>query len=183
MTAFRLVAVAAAVLGLATPATAQKIRATLMADPTVGRPAPEIVLPYWVNGVPGPADQPFRLGAELGRVTVLAFGNRVGQRGWAEVAARADSTGSPRVALVAVAWAHPADLGPLSASSRLKILADSLHLVHRAYGVGFSDGWAFFVVADDGRLLWRARQVDVSAPGWWSELMRRARGGVPDGPK
>lgn len=180
MTAFRLAAGAALLVGLSAPAAAQKLRASVVADPTMGKPAPEIVLPYWLSGTPGPADQPFRLGAELGRVTVLAFGNRVGQRGWADVAARADSTGSPRVALVAVAWAHPADLGPLSGSSRLKILADSLHLVHRAYGVGFSDGWAFFVVGDDGRLIWRARQVDVSTPGWWAELMRRARGGVPD---
>lgn len=168
---------------LAGPVSAQKLRAAVMGDPTMGRPAPEVVLPYWSNGTPGPADQPFRLSAELGRVVVLAFGNRVGQPGWAAVAARADSMGSPRVSLVAVAWAHPAELASVTGSNHLKILADSQHVAHRAYGVGFADRWAFFVVADDGRILWRARQVDVASPSWWGELVRRARGGVPEAPR
>lgn len=38
-----------------------------------GRQAPQVVLPYATKDGPGPADQPFDLRKELGRVVVLAF--------------------------------------------------------------------------------------------------------------
>lgn len=49
-------------------------RLSLVETPRVGKTAPELMAPYATAGGPGPADQPFRLGAELGRVVVLLFG-------------------------------------------------------------------------------------------------------------
>lgn len=49
------------------------VRLRLAGEVRVGRPAPPIVLPYATQAGPGPADQPFTLAKELGRVVVLVF--------------------------------------------------------------------------------------------------------------
>ncbi len=179
----RIVALAGLLAVLVVPAEAQKLRASLLDDPPIGRTPPDIILPYWANGTPGPADQPFRLKAELGKVVVLAFGGSGQRPGWADVAARVDSMGSPRVELVAVAWGRAEALAGLGGATRLKILADSAGATHRRYGVRATDGWAFFVVADDGRLIWKARRPEVASPGWWAQLVAAARRGAPGLPK
>lgn len=162
-------------------AQGQALKAALLGDPPVGRTAPEIRLLYWRDGAPGPVDQPFRLGAELGRVVVLAFGGAPGRAGWSDLAARTDSLGSPRIELVAVARARIGSMATLSGGPGLKVLADSLGLVHRQYGVRPNDGWAVFVVADDGRLIWKDRRANLGSPAWWARLVEAARRGVPEG--
>ena len=75
----RALVVAAAVIGLSAgpfsrPSAAQEpVKAYLVGDPEPGRKAPVFKLPYFTAEGPGPADQPFTLEAELGRVVVLAF--------------------------------------------------------------------------------------------------------------
>jgi peroxiredoxin Q/BCP len=49
------------------------IRLRVAEDVRVGRQAPDVVLPYATRDGLGPADQPFALRKELGRVVVLAF--------------------------------------------------------------------------------------------------------------
>ena len=61
---------------LARPSASQAqepVKAHVMGDPMPGREAPAFSLPYLTAEGPGPADQPFKLRAELGRVVVLAF--------------------------------------------------------------------------------------------------------------
>ena len=62
----------------ATPLAAQdsapvRLRLAVEEAPRVGRPAPALRLPYATRHGIGPADQPFDLGKELGRVVVVAF--------------------------------------------------------------------------------------------------------------
>ena len=75
----RLLGIGALLLTLAMPAAAQAgdqpVRLRLLLDdaPSVGRKAPAIVLPYATRSGVGPADQPFTLAREIGRVVVLVF--------------------------------------------------------------------------------------------------------------
>ena len=75
----RLLGIGALLLTLARPAAAQAgdqpVRLRLLLDdaPSVGRKAPAIVLPYATRSGVGPADQPFTLAREIGRVVVLVF--------------------------------------------------------------------------------------------------------------
>jgi peroxiredoxin Q/BCP len=66
-----------AMLVVATPLAAQEravsVRLRLADEVRVGRAAPAVVLPYATRDGIGPADQPFTLAKELGRVVVLAF--------------------------------------------------------------------------------------------------------------
>ena len=50
-----------------------RLRLRVAEELRVGRPAPLVVLPYATRAGIGPADQPFDLRKELGRVVVLAF--------------------------------------------------------------------------------------------------------------
>jgi peroxiredoxin Q/BCP len=50
-----------------------RLRLRVAEELRVGRPAPSVVLPYATRAGVGPADQPFDLRKELGRVVVLAF--------------------------------------------------------------------------------------------------------------
>lgn len=69
----------ALLLGAAAPAIAQRdtgavrLRLALEEGVKVGRPAPEVKLPYATRDSIGPASQPFDLSRELGHVVVLAF--------------------------------------------------------------------------------------------------------------
>ncbi len=63
-----------------TPLTAQTLESSpvrlslrVAEELRVGRPAPAVTLPYATAAGIGPADQPFELHRELGRVVVLAF--------------------------------------------------------------------------------------------------------------
>ena len=83
------------------------------------------------------------------------------------------------VGLVAVARARSGALAAVAGRPGLKILADSLGLIHRLYGVRDKDGWAIFVVADDGRLIWKDRRPNLALAGWWAGLVAAVRRGAP----
>src|SRR5262245_25168902 len=58
---------------LTAPPVGAQLKAALVGDPKVGEDAPDFALSYLTAQGPGPADQPFRLRAELGRTVVLLF--------------------------------------------------------------------------------------------------------------
>src|SRR5262245_6429780 len=92
----------------AVPARAQ-LKLALVGDPKVGQDAPDFSLSYITSQGPGPADQPFRLRAELGRKVVLVFGTSKDQvkmrEGWQALAASRDSLFGPDVVVTGlVRW-------------------------------------------------------------------------------
>ena len=188
MTAARVRAMWASLsLVAAAPLAAQDLKAGLMGSPAPGREAPGIVLPYFTAAGPGPANQPFRLSAELGRVVVLVFDAREDNASaakWAEVTARLDSLAGSTVALVGVvhAGAGPTQVLATGQAGQLKFLADSLGLVHRRYGVGRgARHWLLVVVADDGRVV-SAGPIQFGSSAWWGTIgpsVRRGRTAVP----
>jgi peroxiredoxin Q/BCP len=136
-----------ATAGLAVPAGAQQdsgaVRVRLAVQETikVGRPAPLFQLPYATQAGPGPADQPFDLAKELGRVVVLAFYPKDFSPGctaeWRTFGAQADSLFGPEVV---VAGISPDSLTSHVAFARslqlpFKLLADPGLDVIRRYGV------------------------------------------------
>lgn len=68
-----LLLLAAAPVAAQTSSAPVSIRLRVADDVRVGRQAPDVVLPYATRDGVGPADQPFALRKELGRVVVLAF--------------------------------------------------------------------------------------------------------------
>ncbi|MGE3617839.1 MAG: hypothetical protein AB7L66_18350, partial [Gemmatimonadales bacterium] len=76
--------------GAVSGVAAQSLRAGVLGSPAIGKAAPPLELPYVTADGPGPADQPFRLGAELGRVVILVFGggnDSTRVAGWRQAAA------------------------------------------------------------------------------------------------
>lgn len=174
-----------AVLGLvaALPAVAQdRLRVGVVGNPAVGSPAPELVLPYYTVGGAGPADQPFRLSAELGRVVVLVFGPAADSAGWAAIGAQADSMGASAV-LAGVVKAAPRvaeqAAGRLG-TNRVKLLADSLGRGHRRFGVR-PGGWEAFVIDDTGRVAFRVgfESGSADALGKVAVVVDRSLGRAP----
>ncbi len=180
----------AAILAVSpTPGRAQEpVRAQLLGSLRPGRPVPPIVLPSYSSSecrAPSPECRAieFRLAGELGRVVVVAFGGRPDPAvriDWAALARRADSLGSPRIALVGVVRAGSAEARVLSSSlgGSLRVLADSGGRIHRQFGVGDRDrDWTFFVVADDGTLVARERVSTLADGEWWPLLAEAIRRG------
>jgi peroxiredoxin len=135
-----------------------KIRA--MGDPRPGDEAPAFSLPYFTTEGPGPAEQPFTLRAELGRVVVLAF-----CRGLTDstavvllrtLTARYDSLFPGQVAVAAVVPdAGPALVEASRANSlQIKLLADTAENVRRMFGVERNQS-AVYIIGPTGRVVWR----------------------------
>jgi len=150
-------------------ATAQEpVRAHVMGDPLPGRDAPAFSLPYVTMDGPGPADQPFALRAELGRVVVLAFVPRLTDSAATSLvrafSAGADSLVAGDVVVVAVA---PLGVGTMATVARergikLKLLADSAGTVRRLYGVS-RGSIAIYVMNPLGRIVWRDLELNPFA--------------------
>jgi len=162
---------AVATLGTATLAGQEPLRAGVLGSPTVGRSAPEIVLPYFTAQGPGPADQPFRLGAELGRVVILVFGGKADSAAagdWAAVKARTDSLVGRNVIAAGLIRGSPERTLEIAAGlPDFKLLADQDGRAHRNYGIAESTrSWSAFVVSDDGRLVWFGRISARGSEGW-----------------
>jgi len=145
----------------------QRPRLGVMGSPREGRPAPAVVAPYLTPSGPGPADQPFRLAAELGRVVILVIAGGVDSASgpaWRQVEDGLTDLMSPRVILVGAVRGSSTDVAELARGLRAvelepggplptKLLADADGGIHRAYGMGTRDrGWTTFVIADDGRI-------------------------------
>lgn len=160
----------------------QPLRGGLVDSPRVGRPAPALVLPYFTVDGAGPADQPFRLEAELGRVVVLVFDagiDSTAAAGWADVGRRAGDLPGRTTIVVGVHQGRAARVAELAvaAGPGVKLLADSAGRARRAYGIRpVAGGWNAFVVADDGRLVWSG-PVDPGQAETWAGVVEGIRKG------
>lgn len=151
----------------------ETVRAHVMGDPLPGRDAPAFSLPYVTASGPGPADQPFTLRAELGRVVVLAF-----VPGFTDSAAvalvRALEADSLWSADVVGATLAPLGVGRLGSAARdrglgFKLLADSSESVRRLYGVERGN-IAVYVVSPMGKVAWRDLMVNPFARSTYSRI-------------
>jgi peroxiredoxin Q/BCP len=157
-----------ATLVLAAPLAAQdqpvSVRFRLAEEVRIGRAAPAVVLPYATREGIGPADQPFTLTKELGRVVVLAFYPGDFTPGctaeWRAFAERATSMFGEGVVLVGISsdslathlrFARELDLP-------FKLLSDPDLRVTRTYGAadGARARRVVVVIGRDGRV----RHVD-----------------------
>lgn len=158
----------------------EPLRAGLMGKPRVGAPAPDFVLPYFTAGGPGPADQPFRRSAELGRVLVIVFGP-VGDAGWWQGVAAAADTAWSGAFPVGVVRGLPAEVARIATglpTDRLKLLADRDGEAGRKYGIGRTDR-AAFVVADDGTVVLGRGRFDPATGGSVAAISGALRSLVP----
>ncbi|MEO8451255.1 MAG: redoxin domain-containing protein [Gemmatimonadota bacterium] len=150
------------------------LRAGLVGDPKPGETAPNFSAPYVSAAGPGPADQPFRLRAELGRRVVLVFSGplRAGsdRRGWDWLAANHDSLTSKPTVVVGIVAGRSGDVQALATAvgGELKFLPDSGGRISRRFGVGKDSvppsQWAVFVVGDDGIVAYRTRSFQFDHP-------------------
>jgi peroxiredoxin len=146
-----------------------------MGDPLPGRDAPAFSLPYLTAEGPGPADQPFKLRAELGRVVVLAF--IPGLSDSAAVAlvqtftGQADSlfAGDVTVAAVASTSRNQLDAAARRLGIRLKVLPDTADAVRRMYGVTRGN-IAVYVVNPLGRISWRDLDINPYARASYTSI-------------
>ncbi len=136
-----------------------------MGDPLPGRDAPAFSLPYVTAEGPGPADQPFLLRAELGRVVVLAFIPGVTDSAALALVqaftAHADTLFAGDVAVAAIAPVEGSRLQAMARDHglRLKLLADTTDRVRRLYGVE-RGSIAVYVVDHLGKVSWRSLSVN-----------------------
>ncbi len=138
----------------------QPIRLRLVLDeaPSVGRKAPALVLPYATRHGAGPADQPFALERELGRVVVLVFypGNftAASTAEWRALRERAATLAPEGVVMVGISTDSLASHVRFAADLDLpfKLLSDFDRAIIQRYGV--ADGprarRAVVVVGADG---------------------------------
>jgi hypothetical protein len=158
----------------------EPVKAHVMGDPLPGRDAPAFSLPYLTAEGPGPADQPFKLKAELGRVVVLAFVPGLTDSAAVTLvrtfASQADSLFAGDVVLVAVASTGRGRLespaGTLGA--RIKAVPDSSEGVRRLYGVT-RGSIAAYVIDPLGRVSWRNLNVNPYARGTYTTIRDAVR--------
>ena len=134
-------------------AAQEPLRAGIVGHPRPGQPSPTLSMPYQTASGAGPADQPFRLAAELGRTVVVVFGP-VDPAWWARLVAVCDSAW-PQAVLVGVVkagWSATGSLAGQLGSARLKLLADSVGGVGRRFGVTRGSALGL-VIGDDGRVV------------------------------
>jgi hypothetical protein len=151
-------------LAIAAAETQAQVRVGVVGNPAVGKAAPELVFPYFSAAGAGPADQPFRLGAELGRAVVVIFGPATDSTRWRVVGALADSSWTKAV-VAGVVRGTPTVVGALAVavgSERIKFLADSTGRGHRHFGAS-ANRWSVYVVDDAGRVAFRAAADPTAA--------------------
>jgi thioredoxin-dependent peroxiredoxin len=138
----------------------EPVKIRLTGNPTPGTDAPASSLPYFTAEGPGPADQPFTLRAELGRVVVLAFCRSAADSAAVTLlrafASRRDSLFPGDVAVAAIVPDRGDSLLAVARgkSLQIKLLSDSGQRVRRLFGVDRS-ATAVYVVGLDGRVAWR----------------------------
>ena len=153
----------------------EPVKAHVMGDPMPGREAPAFSLPYLTAEGAGPADQPFKLRAELGRVVVLAFVPSLTDsaavalvRGFSS---QADSlfAGDVVVAAVASTGRGRLESPAQSLGIRLKVLPDSSEAVRRLYGVS-RGSIAAYVIDPLGRISWRNLSLNPYAKATYTTI-------------
>jgi peroxiredoxin len=161
------------------------LRAGLVDDPRIGRAAPDFSLPYHTAAGPGPLDQPFRLGAELGRVVVLVFADTptdpAARKVFEYFAANDTVLFNAATQVVGVFRTRSGPVQELAQvlAGRFKFLPDSLGRAFRRFGVGSGASQpAVFVVGYDGRLVYRSRPFDLEGPQGFEALRRAVKEGA-----
>lgn len=148
--------------------------------PQVGRRAPDLMLPYATRDGAGPADQPFDLHKELGRVVVISF-CRLDiadecMTQWAAFRDRGTSLFGDRgdVVVAGVSTDSVAGLARFARDNELpfKFLGDPARSVARRFG--YLDGsrvrQVIVVVGRDGRVRYIDGAFDPFAPASYSNL-------------
>lgn len=169
------------------PASSQEppLRAAVMGAPRVGQEAPDFTLAYLTAAGPGPADQPFHLRAELGRVVVLVFAGSPADtltRGlWEYLVANDQSTFRPATVVAGIFRAGSGPVQTLASSlgGRFKFLPDSLGRIHRRFGVmGGGYPATVFVVGYDGRVVYQSGAFRVENAAEVERLKEAVRRGA-----
>ncbi len=167
----RLLVAAAVWVVVAPPAAAQadtgavRIGLSLQRDARIGRAAPPLVLPYATRDGTGPANQPFDLSSELGRVVVLIFypgdTSAVSAEEWRMISARRADLDGPDVVVAGISGdSLPAQVRFAQALDLwCKLLSDPGLLASRQFGAaeGPRAGRLAVVVGRDGTV----RYVDA----------------------
>lgn len=151
----------------------ESVRAHVMGDPLPGRDAPAFSLPYLTASGAGPADQPFALRGELGRVVILAFVPGLPDSS-AVALVRGLETDSLLGGDVVRAAIASLGIGRLGAVARdrgigLKLLPDSTEAIRRLYGVE-RRSIAVYVVNTLGKVSWRDLNVNPFAKSTYSRI-------------
>lgn len=163
--------------------------AILLSGPEAGRVAPDFSLP-WANkdGV-GPAESPYQLWRDRGKVVVIAFYPRdFTPSGTAQLRSFADQQANlfgSDVVIVGVSSDPVETHGRFAASLGLpfRLLSDPQQLVAKKYGSYDSSGYprrTVYVVGTDGRVKYRNMHFDPANPEHFSQLgsaVGTARGG------
>lgn len=142
------------------------VRLSLGSEVRVGRPAPELVLPYATAAGPGPADQPFDLRRELGRVVVLVFHSRIdapeASRIWSDIA----GTVPEGIVVAAVTRSPLAEAATFAGANRLgyKFLEDRDGRAATAWSGG-PERFSVFVIGRDGVVRYRDDDYRGQSPG------------------
>jgi peroxiredoxin len=118
-----------------------RFRLTLDDAPRVGKAAPPVVAPYATQHGAGPADQPFDLSRELGRVVVLVFypdnASPASIAEWRALRERAATLTAPGVVLVGISTDSLASHVRFAAELDLpfKLLGDPDRAIIQRYGM------------------------------------------------
>jgi peroxiredoxin len=174
-----LVAAAAARAGAQEP-----VRAYPMGDPRVGHDAPAFTAPYARAEGPGPADQPFALRAELGRVVILAFGRESGDSATVTLlrglAARHAGLSQGDAVVAVVLPARGERLREIAARLALpyKVVGDPGGRIRRLFGVDRRE-LGVYVVDTSGRVAWRSLRFDPYSATSYEALGDAVRGAWP----
>ena len=158
----------------------EPVKAHVMSDPLPGRDAPAFSLPYLTAEGPGPADQPFKLRSELGRVVVLAFVPGLTDSAAVSLirtfTAQADSlfAGDVVVAAVASTGRGRLESPARTLGVRLKVLPDSAEGVRRLYGVT-RGSIAAYVIDPLGRVSWRNLNLNPNARATYKTIRDAVR--------
>lgn len=160
-----------------------RVRLALEEPPKVGRPAPEVRLPYATADGAGPADQPFDLAKELGRTVVLYLSPSAAAEGTlAEWGALGELLRDPIAAGVVAAVVTPDSLEVVVRQARdgafpFKLLADPARNVARRFGVpgGRRMTPQALVIAPDGRVAWFDSAFRIQDPASAARLVAALR--------
>jgi peroxiredoxin Q/BCP len=163
--------------------------AVMVSGPDVGRRAPSFRLPWASKDGVGPADQPYDLSLDRGRIVVLAFFPRDFTQGCtAEMrtfAEQYDSLFGPDVTVVGVSTDSLTTHSRFAASLNLpfRLLSDPQQQVAARYAAKDRSGYmrrVVYVIGPDGKVRWRNTRFNALDPKHYADLaaaVRRTRAG------
>lgn len=153
--------------------------AILSSGPEPGRTAPDFTLPWANKNGVGPAEFPYQLWRDRGKVIVIAFYPRdftsSGTAQFRSFTEQYQTLFGPDVVVVGIS-SDPVDSHRRFAAQLglpFRLLSDPDQQVARKYGSYGSDGYprrTVFVVGADGKVKYRNMHFDAANPEHYSEL-------------